>query len=108
MSNDHIPTTTVSTPEIIEQQAKKRGSRSNLQPVNAVKELLEQMERFPLIALGEVHQLQEFYDFLSALLHHPLLPEKITDLVVEFGNAHYQEIADQFLLTDQPVAKADL
>jgi hypothetical protein len=41
-------------------------------------------------------------------LYHPLLPEKITDIVVEFGNAHYQEIADQFLLTDQPVAKADL
>jgi hypothetical protein len=41
-------------------------------------------------------------------LHHPLLLDKITDIVVEFGNAHYQEIADQFLLTDQSVAKADL
>ena len=47
-------------------------------------------------------------DFLTALLYHPLFSEKITDIVVEFGNAHYQEIADRFLLTDQPVAKADL
>ncbi|MBV9230349.1 MAG: hypothetical protein JOZ18_13645 [Chloroflexi bacterium] len=102
-SNDNVLTT-----KITEQQAEKRGCRDDLQPVNAVEALLEQMEHFPLIALGEVHQLQEFYDFLTTLLYHPLLPEKITDIVVEFGNAHYQEIADRFLLTDQPVAKADL
>ncbi len=108
MSNDNGLTTAVPTTEITEQQAEKRGYRNHLQPVNAVEALIEQMEHFPLVALGEAHQLQEFYDFLTALLYHPLLPEKITDIVVEFGNAHYQEIADQFLLTDQPVAKADL
>jgi hypothetical protein len=100
--------TTVPTTEITEQQTKNTGCRNDLQPVNAVDALIEQMEHFPLIALGEVHQLKEFYDFLTALLYHPLFPEKITDIVVEFGNAHYQEIADQFLLTDQPVAKANL
>jgi hypothetical protein len=105
MSNDNVPTTAVPTTEITKQQTEYRN---HLQPVNAVEALIEQMERFPLVALGEVHQLQEFSDFLTALLYHPLLPEKITDIVVEFGNAHYQEIADQFLLTDQPVAKADL
>lgn len=108
MSNDNVPTTTVPTTEIIEQQAGKRGYGNHLQPLNAVEALLKQMEHFPLIALGEVHQLQEFYDFLTVLLYHPLFSEKITDIVVEFGNAHYQEIADRFLLTDQPVAKADL
>ncbi len=108
ISNDDVPTTAVPTPEITEQQAEKRSRRNDLQPVNAVEMLLEQMEHFPLIALGEMYQLQEFYDFLTALLYHPLLPDKITDIVVEFGNAHYQEIADQFLLKDQPIAKADL
>lgn len=108
MSNDNVPTTTVPITDVIEQQAESIGYRNNLQPVNAIEALIKQMERFPLVALGEVHQLQEFYDFLTALLYHPLLPEKITDIVVEFGNAHYQEITDQFLLTDQPVAKADL
>jgi hypothetical protein len=106
--NNNKSTTIAPTTAIMERQAEKRGSRNHLQPVNAVEALLEQMEHFPLVALGEVHQLQEFYDFLTALLYHPLLPEKITDIVVEFGNAHYQEIADRFLLTDQPVAKADL
>ena len=91
-------TTTVPTTEITEQQTKNTGCRNHLQPLNAVEALLEQMEHFPLVALGEVHQLQEFYDFLTALLYHPLLPEKITDIVVEFGNAHYQEIADRLVL----------
>jgi hypothetical protein len=104
MSNDNA----VPTAEITEQQTEDTGSGNYLQPINAVEALIKQMEYFPLIALGEVHQLQEFYDFLTALLYHPLLPEKITDIVVEFGNAHYQEIADRFLLTDQSVAKADL
>jgi hypothetical protein len=66
------------------------------------------MERFPLVALSEVHQLQEFYDFLIVIWYHTLLPEKITEIVVEFGKTHSQEIANRFLLTDQPVAKADL
>jgi hypothetical protein len=108
ISNNNVPTPAVPTAEITEQQTEDTGCRNDLQPVNAVETLLEQMEHFPLVALGEVLQLQEFYDFLTALLYHPLLPEKITDIVVEFGNACYQEIADRFLLTDQPVAKADL
>lgn len=106
--NDNGLTTTVPSTGVTEQLSENIDYRYNLQPVNAVEALIQQMGCFPLIALGEVHQLQEFYDYLTALLYHPLLPEKITDIVVEFGNAHYQDIADQFLLTDQPVAKADL
>jgi hypothetical protein len=51
ISNSDVPTPAVPTPVIIEQQAEKRGSRSDLQPVNAVEALIEQMERFPLVAL---------------------------------------------------------
>ena len=60
MSNDNVSTTAVPTIEITEQQTGDTGCGNHLQPVNAVEALLEQMERFPLIALGEVHQLQEF------------------------------------------------
>jgi hypothetical protein len=52
--------------------------------------------------------IQEWHDFISALLFHPDLPAALTDIVVEFGCAAYQEVADRFLLTDQPVARADL
>jgi hypothetical protein len=108
IQNDNISPTIVPATNTVEQQNMDTDYRSNLRPINAVEALIKQMEYFPLIALGEVHQLQEFYDFLTALLYHPLFSEKITDIVVEFGNARYQEIADQFLLTNQPVAKAEL
>jgi hypothetical protein len=66
------------------------------------------LKRFPLVALGERHQLQEFHDFLTALLFHPDLPEPLTDIVVEFGNARHQEVADRFVMDGQPVANSDL
>jgi hypothetical protein len=45
---------------------------------------------------------------MQALLFHPALPHALTDIVVEFGNARYQQVADRLILEDLPVAKADL
>jgi hypothetical protein len=41
-------------------------------------------------------------------LFHPGLPEQLTDVVVEFGNARHQDLADRFILDGQPVANVDL
>jgi hypothetical protein len=79
-----------------------------LEPLDAVEATLAVMEQFPLVAIGKIHQLQELHDFFTVLLYHPVLPERVNDIVVEFGNALYQDIADRFLLMDQPVARADL
>jgi hypothetical protein len=79
-----------------------------LEPLDAIEATLAAMEKFPLVAVGEIHQLQELHDFFTALLYHPVLPDRINDIVVEFGNALYQDLVDRFVLTDQPVARADL
>lgn len=84
------------------------GREAALEPLDAVQATLASMEQFPLVAVGEIHQLQELHDFITALLYHPDLPDRINDIVVEFGNALYQGITDRFVLTDQPVARADL
>lgn len=81
---------------------------ANLTPHAAIPTLLGALERFPLVAMAELHFLQEWHDVLHALLFHPALPQALTDIVVEFGNAQYQDLADRFILSDQPVAKADL
>src|SRR5262249_32075508 len=47
-------------------------------------------------------------DFLTALLFHPDLPQQLTDVVVEFGNARYQELADRFVLECRPVVDTEL
>jgi hypothetical protein len=81
---------------------------SELKPANPFQGIFEALKRCPLIAVGERHMLQEMHDFLTALLFHPELPGKINDIVVEFGNAQYQDVADRFILRNEPVANADL
>lgn len=77
-------------------------------PREAVQSILDALGRAPLVAMTERHCLQEMHDLLTGLLRHPDLPGKIDDIVVEFGNAYYQNLMDRFILQGQPVAKADL
>lgn len=77
------------------------------QPLNPVQMIVELLEEYPLIALGEAHLLQEELDFLDTLLHQQSFSRKIDAIVVEFGNARYQNIADSFI-AGEPVANADL
>ncbi len=83
-------------------------SDGGLQPHDAITGILSAMERFPLVAITERHMLQEWHDAITAVLMHPALPGMINDIVVEFGNAAYQNVADRFVLDDRPVARADL
>jgi hypothetical protein len=78
------------------------------QPKPALPFVLEALARHQLVGLCEAHLLQEQHDFFGALLRQPALPSLIDDIVVEFGNALYQPIADQFILGDEPVANAVL
>jgi hypothetical protein len=79
-----------------------------LQPRDAVTSILSAMDRFPLVAIGERHLLQEVHDLLTTLLINPALPSKITDIVVEFGNSLHQDIADRFILSDEAISTTDL
>jgi hypothetical protein len=79
-----------------------------LKPVDALRGMLAALADFPLVALAERHTLQEWHDFVTALLFHPELPGRITDIVVEFGNSRYQDVADRFVLEGRPVANAEL
>lgn len=61
-----------------------------------------------LVALGEAHILQEHHDVLQTLISDPRLPAVVDDIVVEFGNALYQDMIDRFILDVRPVNDADL
>jgi hypothetical protein len=60
-----------------------------------------------LVGLGESHGLQNHGDALALLLSDPRLPGVVDDIVVEFGNALYQDTVDAFI-AGQPVNDADL
>jgi hypothetical protein len=91
-----------------EGESADHSDAANLRPLPAIPTLLTALERYPLVAVAELHFLQEWHDMMHALLFHPALPATLTDIVVEFGNAQYQDVADRFILDDRPVAHLDL
>jgi hypothetical protein len=83
------------------------SSRPALEPVPAIPGLLDLFATQPLVALGEMHMLQEEADFITALLHHPAFPATVQMIVYEIGNARYQSVVDRFI-AGEPVAARDL
>ena len=84
------------------------GSGAELKRLDPFQTIFDAMQRHPLVAVAELHFLQEWHDFITALLFHPHLPTPLTDIVVEFGNALYQPVADRFILDDKPVSRREL
>jgi hypothetical protein len=50
-----------------------------------------------LVGIGETHGLQNHHDVLDLLLTDPRLPNIVDDIVIEFGNALYQDTIDRFI-----------
>jgi hypothetical protein len=77
-------------------------------PGGLAEAVLAALRTSQLVGLGETHQLQEHHDLLQTLISDPRLPDVVDDIVVEFGNALYQDTIDAFVLDGRPVADADL
>jgi hypothetical protein len=76
-------------------------------PSKAVEGLIEVFDRFPLVALGEVHGSRTQHQFIASLIKHPSFANRVKDIVVEFGNAKYQPIMDRYL-SGEEVAHTEL
>src|SRR5262249_48400891 len=50
----------------------------------------------PIVAVADAHGLQELQDTIAKLLMDPRAPLTMNDVVVEFGNALYQDTMDRF------------
>jgi hypothetical protein len=88
-------------------EASMMPSRPAIKPMPAITGLLEQFTTHPLVALGEMHGLQEEADFITALLHHPAFPATVQVIVYEVGNARHQAVVDRFV-AGEPIAARDL
>jgi len=73
------------------------GSRPALEPTPAITGLLDLFATHQLVALGEMHVLQDEADFIAALLHHPAFPATVQVIVYEIGNARHQAVVDRFI-----------
>ncbi|MGH8776059.1 MAG: hypothetical protein ACRDWI_13135 [Jiangellaceae bacterium] len=85
-----------------------RGDGAELRPLDAFDAVIEATGSYPLVALGEFHQMQEWHDFMAALLLRREFTDNVDDIVIEFGNALYQDVADRFVVELEPVGIDEL
>src|SRR5262249_41728704 len=72
-------------------------STGEAKPIDAVKGILNAFDKYPIVGLGESHWLQEEADFVIRLIRDPAFSAKVNDIVVECGNALYQDVMDRYL-----------
>src|SRR5262245_25411461 len=71
----------------------------------AVASVLANFECAPLVALAEQHRRAELHAYLLALLEDPRFGRSVDDVVVEFGNALYQPLADRYFAGEDVPAR---
>lgn len=73
----------------------------------AIREIAQQLDRYPLVMIGEWHRSAQQHEFLRAMLRDPVFLCRVDDIVVEFGNARLQRIADDYV-SGKSVSEADV
>jgi hypothetical protein len=66
-------------------------------PVNATEAILKAFEKNQLVALGDIHGLDQQRAFLLSLIKNPKFTDMVQTLVIETGNARYQDVVDRYL-----------
>jgi hypothetical protein len=70
-------------------------------PVNASDGILAAFETHTIVALPDSHGDDHAHAFLLSLIRDPRFVRTVDDIVVEFGNARYQDVADRFVSGEQ-------
>jgi outer membrane protein OmpA-like peptidoglycan-associated protein len=84
------------------------ASPGDLSAAPAADYLADAFDRFPLVAFSEPrHGAGGTKEFLTSLVRHPRFAGVVNDIVVEFGNARYQDIVDRYV-AGEPVARDQL
>lgn len=77
-------------------------------PVPAVDGIVEALSTHPVVCLGEgTHRGVQDLELRLALLRDSRVQARVNDVVVEFGNARYQDVIDQFV-SGQAVPDSEL
>jgi len=71
-----------------------------IDPVDAAQGILDAFDTHPLVALGEAHGLKEQQDFVAALIRNPAFVTKVNAIVLEAGNAKYQNVINRYVAGD--------
>lgn len=74
----------------------QRAISTEPRPQPAVAAIIDTLEAYRLVAIGEAHRSQQLHDFIVTLLQDPRFLPGGGDVVVEFGNAPYQGVIDRY------------
>jgi hypothetical protein len=74
---------------------------------SAIADLAKIYDGYPLIFMGEWHRNAQQHEFLRKLIADPAFLCRTDDIVIEFGNARLQPVADRWS-TGEPVSEAEL
>jgi len=66
-------------------------------PVEPIGAIVEAARTHQLVAIGEEHGCDQLHAFLRALVRDRRFADAFNDIVVEFGNAKYQDVIDRFV-----------
>jgi uncharacterized iron-regulated protein len=70
---------------------------ANPVPVSAIHAVVAALRQHQVVAIGESHNLKEAGDFYVRLVLSRAIAGAADDVVVEFGNARYQEVIDRYV-----------
>ena len=85
-----------------------RASAAHGLPVPAARYIVEAFARYPLVAFSEPrHGAGGTKEFLASLIREPGFAGTVQDVVVECGNARYQDVVDRYM-AGEPVARDQL
>jgi len=66
-------------------------------PQDAIAAITSALNAYRLVAIGEMHRNQQLHDLIAALVRNPRFLPNGGDVVVEFGNARYQNRIDRYI-----------
>jgi len=78
----------------------QRSVGAKVHPEDAVTALTRALEAYPLVAIGEIHRNQQLHDLLVTVVRDARFLPNGGDIVVEFGNARYQDRMDRYIAGD--------
>ena len=79
------------------QLATAQEERTVAQPHDAAQGIIDLFDDYQLVGLCEDHRVAQHHEFYIDLITNPTFAESVDDIIVEFGNALYQDIMDRYI-----------
>lgn len=78
-------------------QQNEKADRHEAIPVDGVQGVLKALETHQLVGVSEHHRSKQVHDFIQSLITAPGFAGKVDDIIVECGNALYQDVMDRYV-----------